>query len=153
MKSFETVGDLVDNAIAMHREAVGLYRELEQRTEDPRTRMLLEYLIKHEQQMETSVKNRRRAGTPGILGTYIQYTLEDAPKPFIAALVKEYPNPSADQVCDMGLRLDGYLVDLFEGARKEVDAAHAIEFLDDLMQLEALERRKLTQTLNSLHDL
>ena len=153
MKNFETVGDLVDNAIATHKEAAGLYLELRQRSEDARASLLLDYMIKHEQQMETGLKNRRRAGTPGVLGTYMQYTLEDTPSSMMAALRREHPNPNADQVGDIGLRLDNYLVDLFEGAGKEIDATHAIEFLDDLMQLEALERRKLNQTLNSLHDI
>jgi hypothetical protein len=153
MKSFETVADLVNNAISMHREAAGLYRELEQRSQSARARLVLEYLIKHEQQMETGVKNRLRAGTPGMLATYIQYTFEDAPKAFMAALAKEFPKPDADQVCEIALRVDGYLVDLFEGACKEIEAAHVNEFLSDIMQLEALERRKLSQTLNSLHDI
>ncbi|ANG61298.1 hypothetical protein A8C75_01680 [Marinobacterium aestuarii] len=153
MKNFETVADLVNNAIAVHREAASLYRDLDQRSEDARARLVLEYLIKHEQQMETGVKNRLRAGTPGMLATYIQYTFEDAPNAFMAALAKEFPKPNADQVCEIALRVDGYLVDLFEGARQEIDAAHAIEYLDDLLQLESLERRKLTQTLNSLHDI
>lgn len=153
MKSFETVGDLVKNAINMHQEAAGLYRELEQRSGDARARLLLDYMIKHEQQMETSLKERLRGGTPGVLATYIQYTFEDAPKSFVAALANEFPNPNADQVCNIGLRVDEYLVDLFEGACKEIGAANANEYLTDLMQLEALERRKFTQTLNSLHDI
>ncbi|MCP8686184.1 hypothetical protein [Marinobacterium sedimentorum] len=153
MKSFETVADLVNNAISMHCEAAGLYRELDQRSESARARLVLEYMIKHEQQMEISLKSRLKAGTTGILATYIQYTFEDAPESFLAALAKEYPNPNADQVCEMALRVDGYLVDLFEGACKEIEAAHVNEYLSDLMQLEALERRKFTQTLNSLHDI
>jgi hypothetical protein len=109
MKSFETVADLVNNAISMHREAAGLYRELEQRSQSARARLVLEYLIKHEQQMETGVKNRLRAGTPGMLATYIQYTFEDAPKAFMAALAKEFSKPDADQVCEIALRVDGIL--------------------------------------------
>jgi hypothetical protein len=153
MKNFETVGDLVNNAITTHREAAGLYRELDQRSEDARARLVLEYLIKHEQQMETGLKNRLSAGTPGMLATFIQYTFEDVPKAFMAALAKEFPNPNADQVCEIALRVDGYLVDLFEGACKEIEAAHVNEYLRDIMQLEALERRKLSLTLNSLHDI
>lgn len=153
MKSFETVGDIVDNAIAIHKGAEELFRELRGQSDSARTQILLDYMIKHEQQMETSVHNLRRGGSPGVLGTYIQYTLEEAPKAYLAALKESYRNPTADQVCDIGLRLDGYLVELFEGARKEIDAPKAVEFLQDLMNLEALERRKLSQTLNSLHDL
>ncbi len=153
MKSFETVGDLVDNAIAIHRGAEQLYRGLREQTTDTRSHLLLDYMIKHEQQMETSVNNLRRSGSQGVLGTYIQYTLEEAPKAYLASLSESFPSPSADQVCDIGLRLDGYLVELFEGARKEIDAPKAMDFLQDLMDLEALERRKLSQTLNSLHDL
>lgn len=153
MKSFETVGDVVDNAIAVHKEAEKLYRALRQQSQNTRAQLLLDYMIKHEQQMETSVHNLRRSGSSGILGTYIQYTLEESPNAYVSSLAETFPNPTADQVCDIGLRLDGYLVELFEGARKEIDAPKAIEFLQDLMDLEALERRKLSQTLNSLHDL
>lgn len=153
MKSFETVADVVDNAIAIHKGAEELYRELRSKSQNARTQLLLDYMIKHEQQMENSVHNLRRSGSAGVLGTYIQYTLEESPKVYLASLAEVFPDPTADQVCDIGLRLDGYLVELFEGARKEIDAPKAIEFLQDLMNLEALERRKLSQTLNSLHDL
>ncbi|MFC6670270.1 hypothetical protein [Marinobacterium aestuariivivens] len=153
MKSFETIRDVVDNAIATHRGAEALYRQLRQRSEDQRAQILLDFMIKHEQQMETSLANLRKSGSDGVLGTYIQYTLEEPPKSYMASLEAEFPSPTADQVCDIGLRVDGYLVELFEGARKEIDAPKAIDYLKDLMDLEALERRKLSQTLNSLHDL
>ncbi len=153
MRTFETVQNVVDNAIEFHRQAAALYWRLDERLSDPRARMLLDYMRGHHLSMEDNVERVKRGASESVLGTYLQYTLEETPRRYLENLVKDLDAPGTDEIGELGSRVDDYLVDLFEEALQEVDSAKAEEFLKDLLDLERLERRKLTLTLNSLQDM
>ncbi len=153
MKTFETIGDVVDNAIELHRLAAKLYRSISADSSSPRARLLLDYLAQHELQMEKSLINYKKGAGNSVLHRYIQYTLEEPPEQFIDHLVVGRREFSVDDIGLIGQALDSYLVDLFEEALREADSGAAAELLKDLVELETLERRKLTQSTNSLLDM
>lgn len=150
--TFETIADVVDNAVEVHRAAGKLYSRLSRLPLDDRARMLAQYMASHEREVEENLKNHRRSGSVGVLGTYIQYTLEEPPREFVESLAEKYPLPTTEELCEIAQQVDHYLVTLFEEARTEIDPPTVKAYLDDLMFVEELERNRLTQTINSLYD-
>ncbi len=154
MKTFETIRDVVDNAIELHRQAASTYRRIDRESSDPRAGMLLDYMIRHHDYMEGNVSKVKEGAEAAALDTYIQYTLEEPPTLFFENLLKEHSRRDLDGLCAMGQAVYEYLVSLFEEALREMDSTtSAGDFVKELMDLEALERRKLTQTLGDLLDM
>lgn len=153
MATFETIGDVVDNAIELHRQAARTYRRLRESASNDRVRMLLGYMLDHQEAMETSVDQRKRSVGESVLGTYIQYSLDENPLHFLRTQLDEIDTLDLEETERLAARVDNYLVDLFEEALQEMDPPNVKEFLQDLLDLERLERRKLTMSISSMMDM
>lgn len=153
MKTFETIGDIVDNAIELHRQAARGYRRLRDTVSNERVRMLLGYMMDHQEAMETSVDQIKRSVGDAVLGTYIQYSLDENPLHFMRTQLDQIDTLDLEETERLAGRVDDYLVDLFEEALQEMDSPKVKEFLQDLLDLERLERRKLTMSISSMMDM
>ena len=76
MRTFETIRDVVDNAIEVHGQATDAYQRLRGRVGNDRVRMLLGYMIDHQNLMETRVRQYKDSAADAVLSTYIQYSLD-----------------------------------------------------------------------------
>lgn len=153
MRTFETIRDVVDNAIDVHRQAAATFRRLDQRVSDVRSRMLLEYMRDHHANMEVSVGQVKRSVGDAVLGTYIQYSLDEDPRHLMENLLNDMDSLGIEEIEILAERVDNYQVELFEEALREMDSPKVTAFLRDILELEQLERRKLTMSMNSLADM
>lgn len=153
MRTFGTICDVIDNAIELHRLAAIMYDRLDKHCDNPRTRLLLEYLANHERTMEQLITKHKEGAGTGVLNTYIQFTLESPPGQVLDDLLAGREPPSIRDVSEIGEAVDSYLVELFHEASQEMDSTKAAEVLKELKDLEALENRKLTRNIESLEDM
>lgn len=153
MRTFETIRDVVDNAIEVHRQATDAYQRLRGRVGNDRVRMLLGYMIDHQNLMETRVRQYKDSAADAVLSTYIQYSLDEDPQQFLQSKIEEMDTLDIKDVEALAARVDDYLVNLFDAALQEMDSPKVMELLQDLLDLERLERRKLTMSISSLSDM
>lgn len=153
MKTFETLEDVINNAIIVHTLAAGLFRKLDARAAEPRGKFLLEDMANHSDRMQKLIADFKARTAPGALSTYIQYTLEEPPKAFISAVTPTREALTVTDISQLGQEVHHYLVGLLEGVRREVGSSEAHELLKDLLQLEVAESHHLTRTANAAGDI
>lgn len=150
--TFNTLESLVHNSIDIHHQAAELYRSLENESSDERCRILLGEMAGKELEMAKLLEEFIQRTSPGILNTYMQYTLEEDPNDLVAAARAEGA-ATVEQIGSLGQKLHGYQINLMEGALHEVASEEALELLEDLLQLEKAEGRAFTRRADSIHDM
>jgi len=153
MKNFETLEQVISNAIAVHVLAAQLYKKLATRTEDPRARMLLEDMARHDSRMKTVLRQFADRVAPRVLATYLQYTLEEAPKTFIKSVTPPTSNLELEEVSRLGQSVHIYLTELFDNALRECGSEGGRELLGNLLQLEQAEYRTFSRSVVSTREL
>lgn len=152
MKTFETARDVLNNARELHHLAAKLYQQLKSQTSDDRAGMLLGYMIDHENKMEQNLIRYEDHAPEGVLGTWIQFTLEETPQVFIDELDIS-SGMSVEQIADMGHQVDAYLVNLFEEVMHTATNNNVKDVFKSLMDMEKEEKYTLTRAANSLWEL
>ncbi len=153
MKTFETLEDVIDNAITVHTLAAGLFRKLGVRAGEPRGQFLLEDMANHSDRMQKLIGEFKERTAPEALNTYIQYTLEEPPKAFISAVTPTRETLTVTDISQLGQEIHHYLVGLLEGVQREMGSSEAHELLRDLLQLEVAESHHLTTAANTAGDI
>lgn len=153
MLNSQTLEQVISNAIEVHALSAQLYTALQDRTEDPRVRMLLEDLTRHEIRMTTVLRQIVGRLEPRILNTYLKYTLEKEPTVFIASVTPEGSNLSIADIGSLGQVIHQYLTDLFEHAHRGCAGDNPKELLAHLLQLEKSERRTFARAVLSTREL
>lgn len=151
--TFESLGSLIDNAVEVHHLSAPLYESLQQRTSDPRHKKLLEEMAHNEVQMADLLERMAKQADDGVLDTRLQYTREQEPAAFIAAITPAADELDLEQIGRLGEQLHGYLVDLLEGARQSIPAEPGEELVRDIIQLEKAEGRSFTRKANAAYEM
>jgi len=120
--TFKTLGNLIDNAIETHRKAASLYKAVGKLASDPRCQMLLDDMIDNEDRMANLFAEFVTRANPGTLNTQLQFTLEEDPHRFIQTVTPTTDTVSLEQVSQLGQDLHLYMINLIEGALREVSA-------------------------------
>ncbi len=152
MKTFECVRDVFDNIRHFHEKTGRLYRELSDRTQNARAKMLLSYMADHEVSLDRTLTIYQTEGTASVLNTFFQYTTEETPEKFIANLDLKQ-DPTADDVVEICMKIDKYLACLFEQLAAVADAQGSIkvrEALENLVEMELEAKKKLAYVTNSI---
>ncbi len=152
MKTFECVRDVFENIRRFHEQTGRLYREMSDRTQNARAKMLLSYMTDHERSFDRTLTVYQTAGTASVLNTFFQFTTEETPDKFIANLDLK-PDPTADDVVEICMKFDQYLECLFEQLAAVADAQGSIkvrEALENLVEMELEAKKKLAYVTNSI---
>lgn len=152
MKNFETLEQVISNGIAVHVLASQLYKKLQNRTEDPRARLLLEDMVRHDSRMKTVVRQFADRVEPRVLAAYLQYTLEEQPKTFIKSVAPQSNNLTVADIGTLGQQVHLYLTNLFESALRECGSEGGRELLTNLLQLEQAEYRTFSRAVLSTRE-
>jgi hypothetical protein len=152
MKTFETAQDVLDNAKELHHLAGRLYQQLHDNIGNDRAKMLLSYMIDHEEKMEQNITRYEDHAPQSILGTWMQYTLEESPQRFIEAL-ETSANMTIGEITLMGQQVDTYLVNLFEEVTHTAATNNISDVFKSLMVMQEEEKHTLTRAANSLWEL
>lgn len=149
MKTFETVKDIFENTQNFHHFAAEFYQQLGEQTSNERTKMLLSYMYKHEQDSASALKQFAQHTDKSVLNTWIQITLENSPKDFFKGL-SAHNNMSLEEVGVLGQKVDAYLVDVFDDLQVVAATEDHREIFRNLMEMEKTKKRRLSQAVNSL---
>jgi len=151
MQTFQTVTDVLDNAQNFHRYAESLYSDLQQNIDNERERMLLNYMAIHEHDMGSKLQLISDNASSKVLGTWMQFTVEQSPQIFFENLQKNLGR-SIDDIASMGQDADSYLQHVFQDARDTAPTQDIKELFDQLAAMETLEKQALSKATNSVWD-
>jgi hypothetical protein len=141
MKTYQTVGEILEEVRDYHHRLSDLYRRLENSADGKRLRMLLDYMGRHERIFERALARYEVSGRRKILGTWYQY-VADEDLDLRTDEVK--PHQPIDRVVDMALEFDARLVRFYEHmARNMSDYQDVRDFFQSLAEQEKQERVRL----------
>ena len=111
--------------------------------------MVLDYLSRHEQNLEDALERFEHDARKSILDTWMQY----APSSKVDQMLKATciaPNMSVDEVVRLAIDFDNALIELYKDAAREADEEPVKELFQDLVNMENDERQRLARDTMSM---
>ena len=151
MASF-TVRNLLDRARAFHHEMSGYYRRLDEGIDQERVRMILGYLQRHEQNLETCLAAYERDASDAVLNTWFKFAAGlDLPDRTVLQTVD--PALSVDDVVALAMRYDESLIRLYRQAEKSAVSEDVRNLFRRLLTMAEAEEHQLARDTVEMQDL
>lgn len=154
MHNFEQVKDVLDYGRQLHADLSGFYESLNERKQQVRVRMLLDYLSRHERHLEETVERFEDESKKQVLDTWMQY----APSIDVSGMIDTqsanvHGDMSVDEVVQIAIRFDDALVELYREAAQEADVDRVKDVFCNLVELESNEKLKMVRDTLMFGDL
>lgn len=142
------------NAISAHLQAAERLAQIDGERLSPRARMLLQHMIRYEQEMELLLREFIDQASRNVRQTYLQYTQELHPEELLNSALPQVTGDITDEELGRTAQaLHQYFVELFETAVREAGNEDTGMFLAELLQLERSRQRQFTRVTTSMLDM
>ncbi|MFV8782217.1 hypothetical protein ACNKU7_07315 [Microbulbifer sp. SA54] len=152
MKTFKQAHEVLKDAQKFHLDMAGIYRQMQEKAEDNRTKLLLEHLHEHELRMANNLKNYGAVAQHKVMQTWLQYTQEESASQLVKNLYLS-DKPSLEEVNKLGQEVDRYFSDLYHSVYESIESEEVKDVFDNLKQIQDKERITLSKATNSLWDM
>ena len=151
---FETTREVLEHAREFHRDLKEYYKSLMEKTDQERVRMLLDYLSRHEKNLEEGLARYESEIASKIRDTWFQYP---PPKEAVAVCkdiaISNIEDLSVDGIVKLALDFDSCIIEMYEAIIKSSDSAEVREIFQSLLNLEKQEELELVRDSLELKDL
>ena len=137
---------ILDHAEQYHRQVADFYRELMRSCENPRVKMLLDYLGKHEGKVADSVRRCHEEAPEHVLATWLTTTQhtdslnEHIPKDGILL-----ENLQEDDVLQLAMQLDDIALDVYQELASRHEPSWVAEAFQNLLEIERSHERLMVR--------
>ena len=142
MKSFETVGQVVTNAILVHERAQKFFAQIAEGEASPRAALFASHLATREEHLAKRLRSHEEDSTPAERETWLQFTAETSANDLFSEPVSD--QPSLDELAAFAEKIQVYLTALFREIAEEVGAPKISETLENLASLEEQEEKSIS---------
>jgi hypothetical protein len=154
MKTFKTTRDVVDWLRRNHRHLSRIYARQRDAAAKERIRMLLDYLSRHEQTLETALADLQQEEPEAVLDTYFQYVPEDLEEvTFFEDGVLQKPDLTVDDVIRIVVRNDEALTRLYGRLAQTAPTAPVTDMFERLKENLEQERARSVENALRLKDI
>lgn len=149
---FEQTRDVLNHVGAFHREAGLLFRQLMEHNSNARVRMLLDYMARHEFNLQKNIAAFSNESPESILSGWFKYTHD---KDIFAPLREVNPESDLpfDDVLDLAVDLDVKLLELYEEMVERSPSNAVRDMFNSLLQRELKEKQVLIRSAMGLLDI
>lgn len=146
MHNFEQVKDVLDHGRQLHADLRGFYESLNEKEQQARVRMLLDYLSRHELHLEETVARFEGESKKQVLDTWMQYAPSiDVNKLINVKSLAAHGDMSVDEVVRLAIEFDDAMVELYREAADEADISRVKDVFRNLVELESHEKLKMVR--------
>lgn len=146
------VREFIDFGKHIHGAARALYDDLNDESARGRVKMLLDFLVRHEQHMEETLSRFGKETRSGILEGWLEYSPElDVDAVIHSCDLPE--SPSTDDILQAALTFDDALVALYREVAGKANDARTKAFFRDLLNLEEREQIQVARAAMSMADM
>ena len=146
------VREFVDFGKHLHGKLKALFDELNEHAQLERVKMLLDYLSRHEENMEESLARFEKESRHGILEAWLEYSPGlDVNKVMCKFHLSE--NPSSDEIIQLALDFDDTLVNLYKEVVEKANDSKVKEVFKNLLQLEEKEKIQVARAAMMLWEM
>jgi hypothetical protein len=146
------VKDFVEYGRQLHAASGRLYETLGDHSEQERVRMLLDYLQRHQRNLENALARFEKNSRDGVLEAWLEY-FPDLDVDAVLGSIKLPEQPSSNDIIAAALKFDDTMIELYrEIAEKAVDHKTR-EVFQSLLALEQGETNQIARAALSLQDM
>jgi rubrerythrin len=146
MHNFEQVKDVLDHGRQLHAELRGFYESLNEKEQQARVHLLLDYLSRHERHLEETVARFEGESKRQVLDTWMQYAPSiDVNKLINVKSLAAHGDMSVDEVVRLAIEFDDAMVELYREAADEADISRVKDVFRNLVELESHEKLKMVR--------
>lgn len=150
--SFYQTRDILEHARKFHRCLSEFYEKLKEATEKERTRVLLDYMSRHERYLDESLALFEEEVSSVVLDTYFKYGSEASPISEIRSFqVKEHMG--VDDILAVAMHFDACLVEFYKEMAGQSVSQHVREVFENLLKMEQGEKMELSKQALGLRSL
>ena len=149
---FEQAKDIIEFAVSFHRFVGGYYQDCLVNTQNPRLRMILNYLVEHEKKILEGFTEYEENAPVNILETWFQFST--CSEKF--NLLKENLNPikpSIDEVKSLTISLYACIITQFENLAEDAEVDKVKDVFINIAMKEKKEQKKLARNFQLMEDL
>jgi len=155
VKTWQEAGDVLLELSAFQNQLGELFDGYRERTDSPRLRMLLDLLSRRAYQCEKTLTAYAKDMPRALKRTRIQFRMSHSPRSLLGKLY-DVPNPTSDDVSEVGFRADDYFGSVFEELRALSEANGTLklqEVFENMWELEREAKKSLARQVDSLRDI
>jgi len=149
---FKTVKDVVDHSRRLHQQISQYYQKLSEESAQARVSMLLEYLKRHEDHLESTLNKFGQDKSQGVLESWFQYAPDQDLSDVMADLEVSDHMDTGD-VVSMALTLDDYFIDLYQGMVSNASSTAVKAVFQNLLDMEEHEKIQISKTALQINDM
>ncbi len=153
MISFKQARDVLDYAKNFHHELSNYYRSLNDKTDQVRVKMLLDYLAVHEEKLETNIKRIEENVSGKVLETWFKYTLCEDLRKELANMIYKIGDVSVEEIIRMAIQLDDCLIKIYKKIAANSDIPEVREIFQNLSELEDHQKRRFVMDSTRMYDM
>lgn len=145
------VKDIVDHIRSYHRALAKRLKESSQHEADPRLRLLLEYMSRHEQNFETALARVEQVAAKGLLNTWLKFVPEETVETALQQL-EIRDDMDADEILATVLSFDKKLTDLYRELADTAPTPTIQELFSSLLEMESSKDRQFAMSVLGISD-
>lgn len=153
MISFKQARDVLDYAKDFHHQLSQYYRNLNDKTDQIRVKMLLDYLAIHEDKLEANIKRIEENISGKVLGTWFKYTLCEDLRKELTSMLYRIDDMSVEEIIRMAIQLDDCLIRIYKKIAQNTDIPEIREIFNNLSELEDHEKRRFVMDSTRMYDM
>ncbi|MCF7847672.1 MAG: hypothetical protein K9M45_02385 [Kiritimatiellales bacterium] len=136
--------DVLEQARTFHRRLSGFYEELKDSVHRERTRILLDYMSRHEDYLANSLGAFEEAVSNNVLDTYFQFSFEDATISCFADFEIK-AEMDVNDVIQAAMHFDSCLIAFYKEMAERTVSGEIREIFENLLELEKHEQVALSK--------
>jgi hypothetical protein len=153
MISFKQAQDVLNYAKDFHHKLSEYYKKLNDKTDQIRIKMMLEYLTVHEEQLEANI-SRIEANISGkVKDTWFKYTLCDDLRNEFAKMIDIMEDITVEDIIRTAIQLDDCLIRIYKKIAANSDIPEIKEIFSNLSELEDHEKRRFVMDSTRMYDM
>ncbi|WP_319762663.1 hypothetical protein [Maridesulfovibrio sp.] len=144
MANVQTAKDVIEQTKAFHAKLGSFYKELSDKAEKERVKLLLDYMSRHHDRLAAIMNQSESDISAHILNTWFMYVHKECDlSPFFSAEIG--PDMTTKEVMEISIDLDKCLLETYEAMVQNDIPEDVREVFQGLLDMEKRENMKLTK--------
>jgi len=144
---------VLDYAKDFHHQLSRYYKTLNDKTDQVRVKMLLDYLAIHEEKLEKNIEHIEENISAKVLGTWFKYTLCEDLRKELSSMIIRIDDMSVEEIIRMAIQLDDCLIRIYKKIAQNSDIPEIRDIFTNLSELEDHEKRRFVMDSTRMYDM
>lgn len=152
MKAFKKTSEIIDYARSFHIKMKEFYQQLNERSENERVKLFLDFLISHEIHFEKTLEDYSADAPNYVLDSWYKYVPENMPENCLKNFVHD-PDMTVDDVIGYALGFNNCLYEMYKGLVEEASSEEIKDLFQNLMNKILKEEKNLVRDGTLLNEM